>query len=74
MPKIQIGTIVTHPTVNYSMEVYEYHKVPPSDIIRLGPNQPEMVYSGKVRCKYIDNKGISHAYNLFREDELTIIG
>ena len=72
IPFLEIGTIVTHPSVEYRLEVFDYHYTPVSPTIKLG-KRSEMVYSGKVRCMRIDEKGVEHKYYLFPVKELTVI-
>jgi hypothetical protein len=70
-PTIPIGQKVMHPDIPYDLRVVEYHYVSSSDYIRLG-EPSNMVYSGKVRCEYIDENGSPRSHLLLFEDELIL--
>ncbi len=57
--------------MQYDLKVSEYFYESGSDYIKLG-EIPNMIYSGKVRCEYVDEKGTYYNYLLLPENELIV--
>lgn len=71
-PKFAEGDKVKLVNDDLTMTVDELHHTNESDFIHADPRRNRMVYSGRVRCRWI-NKDRREESALYHQDDLTLV-